>query len=65
MKIEESVELANFLNKIDRYELNKLLACIYGCCDSFSPDTEVKIAMVDEKELKDYAQILLFKIQEE
>ena len=63
MKIEESVELANFINKTDRYGLNRLLARIYGSCDSFSPDPEV--AMSDEKELKDYAQILLFKLQEE
>ena len=28
-------------------------------------DPEVEIAMSDEKELKDYAQILLFKLQEE
>ncbi len=61
MKIEESLELANFVNKTDRCELNRLLARIYGSCDSFSPD----IAMADEKELKDYAQILLFKLQEE
>ena len=65
MKIEESLELANFLNKTDRCGLNRLLARIYGSCDSFSPDPEVDIAMSDEKELKDYAQILLFKLQEE
>jgi len=65
MKRKESVELANFINKIDRSGLNRLLARIYGSCDSFSPDPEVKIAMSDEKELKDYAQILLFKLQEE
>jgi len=64
MKIEESLELANFL-KPSRPELGGLLARIYGSCDSFSPDPEVKIAMSDEKELKDYAQILLFKLQEE
>ena len=63
MEIEESLELANFINKTDRYELGRLLARIYGSCDSFSPDPEV--AMSDEKELKDYAQILLFKLQEE
>ena len=63
MKIEESLELANFINKTDRYGLNRLLARIYGSCDSFSPDPEV--AMSDEKELKDYAQILLFELQEE
>ena len=63
MKIEESVELANFINKTDRYGLNRLLARIYGSCDSFSPDPD--ITMADEQELKDYAQILLFKLQEE
>ena len=67
MKLEESVELVNFLNKTDQDGLNiiRLLGRIYGCCDSFSPDPE--IAMSDEKELKDYAQILilLFKLQEE
>ncbi len=62
MKIKESLELANFL-KSSRLELGKLLARIYGSCDSYSPDPE--IAMSDEKELKDYAQILLFKLQEE
>jgi hypothetical protein len=62
MKIKESLELANFL-KSSRPELGKLLARIYGSCDSFSPDPE--IAMSDEKELKDCAQILLFKLQEE
>lgn len=62
MKIKEWLELANFL-KPDRSELGHLLARIYGSCDSFSLDPE--IAMSDEKELKDYAQILLFKLQEE
>ena len=64
MKIKESLELANFL-KSSRLELGKLLSLIYGSCDSYSPDPEVDIAMSDEKELKDYAQILLFKLQEE
>ena len=62
MKRAESVELANFLEP-SRPELGDLLARIYGSCDSFSPDPE--IAMSDEKELKDCAQILLFKLQEE
>ena len=62
MKIKESLELANFL-KSSRLELGKLLALIYGFCDSYSPN--LKIAMSDEKELKDCAQILLFKLQEE
>jgi hypothetical protein len=62
MKRNESLELANFL-KPSRPELGDLLARIYGSCDSFSLDPE--IAMSDEKELKDCAQILLLKLQEE
>jgi hypothetical protein len=62
MERDESLELANFL-KPSRRELGRLLARIYGSCDSFSLDPE--IAMSDEKELKDCAQILLFKLQEE
>ena len=62
MQETESLELANFL-KPSRVELGDLLARIYGSCDSFSPDPE--IAMSDEKELKDCAQILLLKLQEE
>ena len=61
MKIEESVELANFINKTDRYGLNRVLARIYGSCDSFSPDPDM--TMSDEQELKDYAQILLVELQ--
>ena len=64
MEIKESLELANFL-KSSRPELGKLLARIYGSCDSYSPDPEVEIAISDEKELKDGAQILLVKLQEE
>ena len=62
MQKNESLELANFL-KPSRPELGELLARIYGSCDSFSPDPE--IAMSDEKELEDCAQILLLKLQEE
>ena len=62
MKKDESLELANFL-KPSRPELGGLLARIYGSCDSFSPDSE--IAMADEKELKNCAQILLLKLQDE
>ena len=62
MQRAESVELANFLEP-SRPELGDLLARIYGSCDSFSPDPE--IAMSDEKELEDCAQILLLKLQEE
>lgn len=64
MKQDESLELANFL-KSNSTKLGDLLARIYGSCDSFSLDTEVDIAMSDEKELKDCAQILLLKLQEE
>jgi hypothetical protein len=64
MEKDESLDLANFL-KPSRPELGDLLARIYGSCDSFSPDPKVEIAMSDEKELKDCAQILLFKLQEE
>jgi len=63
MKRAESHELENFLHKTDRCGLNRLLARIYGSCDSYSPDPE--IAMSDEQELKDYAQILLLTLQEE
>jgi hypothetical protein len=63
MKRAESLELANFLHKTDRCGLNRLLARIYGSCDSFSPDPE--IAMADEQELKDCARILLLTLQEE
>ena len=62
MKRTESLELANFL-KPSRPKLGHLLARIYGSCDSFSLDPE--IPMSDEKKLKDCAQILLFKLQEE
>ncbi len=62
MKKDESLKLANFLEP-SRSELGHLLARIYGSCDSYSLDPE--IAMADEKELKDCAQILLFKLQEE
>ena len=63
MEREESLELANFLNKTDRCGLDRLLSRIYGSCDSFSPDPDFTLS--DEKELKDYAQILLLKLQEE
>ena len=61
MKKEESLELANFLGQTRQPELGKLLARIYGSCDSFSSDPEV--SMSTEKELKDFAQILLIKLQ--
>lgn len=62
MRRTESLELANFL-KPSRPELGDLLGRIYGSCESFSPDPE--IAMSDEKKLKDCAQILLLKLQDE
>ena len=64
IKIEESLELANFL-KPSRPELGILLARIYGSCDSYSPDPEIEIAASDENELKKFAQSLLLKLQEE
>ena len=64
MKRDESLELANFLNP-SRPEIGDLLARIYGSCDSFNPDPEVEIAMSDEKELKECAQILLSELQQE
>ena len=64
MEKDESLDLVNFLRP-SRPELGNLLARIYGSCDSFSSDPEVEIAMSDEKELKDCAQILLLKLQEE
>ena len=62
MERAESLELRNFLNP-NREELGNLFARIYGSCDSFSLDPEIAIS--DEKELKDCAQILLVKLQEE
>ena len=62
MKRKESLELINFL-KSSRPQLGKLLARIYGSCDSFSPDPD--ITMADEQELKDCAQILLVELQKE
>ena len=62
MKEDESLELANFLNP-SRPGLGRLLASIYDSCDSSSPDPE--IALSDEKELKECAQILLSELQEE
>lgn len=62
MERNESLELANFL-KPNRDKLGELLARIYGSCDSFSLDPEV--SMSNEEELKDYAQSLLLKLQEE
>jgi hypothetical protein len=63
MAREESLELANFLTKSDRSKIGPLLCDIYGSCDSFSPDPD--FSMSDEKELKDCAQLLLLKFQEE
>lgn len=60
MKTNESLELANFL-KPSRSELGDLLARIYGSCDSFSPNLDIN--MSSEKELKNWAQILLLELQ--
>ena len=56
MEKDESLELTNFL-KISQFELNDLLSQIYSTCDFFGH------VIFDEKELKDYAQILLLKLQ--
>jgi len=61
IEVKKSPELVNFL-KCNRCELGTLFVFVYGSCDSYSPDPE--IAMCDEKELKDCAQILLFRLQE-
>lgn len=63
MKIKESLKWVNFL-KSSRPELGELLASIYGSCDSCSSDPEVDITMSDKKELKEFAQSLLLKLQE-
>jgi hypothetical protein len=63
MERDESLDLANFLGKTPRPELGRLLARIYGSCDSFSPDPD--FPMSEEKDLKNCAQILLLKLQEE
>jgi len=62
MEKNESLELANFLTP-NRSELGDLLARIYGSCDNFSLDSD--IVMIDEQELRDCAQILLSRLQEE
>ena len=64
MKKEESPELANF-KKPDRSDMGDLLADIFGSCACFSTDTEIQLETSDEKELQDYSQILLSKLQEE
>lgn len=56
MEKDESLELTNFL-KTSQFELNDLLSQIYSTCDFFGH------VIFDEKELKDYAQILLLKLQ--
>ena len=61
MQKTESLELANFLKPSSR-ELGNLLARIYGSCDSF---LDPELTMSTEQELKDCAQILLLKLQEQ
>ena len=56
MEKYQSLELTNFL-KTSQFELNDLLSQIYSTCDFFGH------VIFDEKELKDYAQILLLKLQ--
>ena len=62
MERKESLELVNFL-KPRRPQRARLLAEIYGTCDSFSLDPDINV--VDEQELKDCAQILLAELQKE
>ena len=62
MKIKKSLDLGNFL-KPNRNDLSRLLRSTYGVCDDVSlyPETN----MSSETELKNCAQILLLKLQEE
>ena len=60
MQEKESLELANLL-KPNRTGLSRLLANLDWACNSYSPDPEISLA--DEKELKDYAQKLIFQLQ--
>ena len=62
LKNEESVELAKFITKVNRSELNPLLAKIYGSCDNFGLDPESYI--INQKELKNYAKVLLLQLQQ-
>lgn len=61
LKKEESVELANFLTKTNRSELNRLLAKMYGSCDDFglNPNSD------NENGLKNDAKVLLLQLQQE
>lgn len=56
MEKDESLELTNFL-KTNQSELYGLLSQIDSTCDAFGH------VIYDEKELKDYGQILLLKLQ--
>jgi hypothetical protein len=49
MQIVESLELAKFLNKMDRSEFSRLLVPIYGSCHSFSSNSEVEIVISNKK----------------
>ena len=62
MKKEESSKLKDLLEP-SRFELGELLVEMYGACDGFSLDPEV--ATSDETELKNCAEALLLKLQEE
>ena len=61
MKKNESSDLAKFLSKTRKRELGRLLARVYGSCDSFSLDPE--ISMCSEDELKNDAQDLLIMLE--
>jgi serine protease inhibitor len=62
MENDESSDLANFLDKTRSPGLNRLLARVYGSCDSFNLDAD--LTMSDEKELKNCAQSLIIQLQE-
>lgn len=63
MRKKESLELANFINETNQFELVTLLAKTYGSCDSFL--LELESLSSNEIELKNYAQILLSQLEQE
>jgi uncharacterized protein YueI len=63
MLLNEAIELENFVNQPDRKELRKMLSQIYGSSDSFNLDPNFVTIASTEKELRDWAQILLLKLE--
>ena len=57
----KSFELSDFLVESKACGIGNLLARAYGYCDSFNPDSNLRMA--DEEELRNCAQILLFEMQ--